>query len=281
MRLLSSDARHAIFAPLGDPGRAEAVVRRLGSAIAMGIIGDGEQLPAESQLAASLNVSTVTLREALSDLRARGLLETRRGRGGGSFVRASDDALTSLSHARLREMGSADLREFGDVRTAVSGTAARLAAQRATASEIQRLHDSIARMRAAGGAVEHRRIEGRFSIDVAAIAQSVRLTRLEIDLQAELGQLLWGTDLAEPDQELATGRHERVVLAIADRQGDVARQLTEEHIAATTSRLIGLHVQLTRGTIAEAESVPSRQPADGDAGHASPRDRATSREDGR
>ncbi|WP_181779928.1 GntR family transcriptional regulator, partial [Pseudonocardia pini] len=77
--------------------RSEAVVRRLGSAIALGIIVDGEQLPAELQLAASLNVSTVTLRDALSDLRARGLVATRRGRGGGSFVVASQEALTELS----------------------------------------------------------------------------------------------------------------------------------------------------------------------------------------
>jgi DNA-binding FadR family transcriptional regulator len=164
----------------------------------------------------------------------------------------------------------------------VSGTATRLAAQRATATEIQRLHDSVARLGSATDAVEHRRIEGRLFIDVAAIAQSVRLTRLEIDLQAELGQLLWGTDLSRADQELATHRHERVVQAIADRRGDAARQLTEEHIASTTSRLIALHVRLTRGTIAAGgESVSSRQPADGDAETASPHDRAAAPEDGR
>lgn len=266
MRLLSSDARHAIFAPLGDPGRAEAVVRRLGSAIAMGIIADGEQLPAETQLAASLNVSTVTLREALSDLRARGLLETRRGRGGGSFVRASDDALTSLSQARLRELGSADLREFGDVRIAISGTAARLAAERATAPEIERLHHSLARMRASTDAVEHRRVEGRFYIDVAAIAQSVRLTRHEIDLQAEMGQLLWGTPFSEEARDEATASHLQVVGAIERREPDAARRLTEERIAETTARLIRLHVRLTRESNgADGQSVTS--PPDHAAAH--------------
>ncbi|MDF2823630.1 MAG: hypothetical protein K0R68_1038 [Mycobacterium sp.] len=273
MRLLSSDARHAIFAPLGDPGRAEAVVRRLGSAIAMGIIADGEQLPSETQLAASLNVSTVTLREALSDLRARGLLETRRGRGGGSFVRASDGALTSLSHARLRELGSADLREFGDVRIAISGTAARLAAERASGLEIERLRSGLQRLGAAVSAVEHRRIEGRYYIDVAAIAQSVRLTRHEIDLQAEMGQLLWGTELAEQDRATATKGHEQVVDAIERRDAELARKLTEERIIETTSRLIAVHVRLTReADTADSHSVPSDPP---------PEDRAAAHEDGR
>src|SRR5919106_398351 len=99
----------------GGALRSEAVVRRVGSAIALGLLGDGEQLPAETELATMLNVSTVTLREALADLRELGLVETRRGRGGGSFVRARDDALAELAGSRLTDLGTTDLRELGDL----------------------------------------------------------------------------------------------------------------------------------------------------------------------
>ena len=82
MHLLSGDARRAVFAPLDDGAlRSEAVVRRVGSAIGLGLLGDGEQLPTEADLATMLTVSTVTLREALAELRKLGLVETRRGRG--------------------------------------------------------------------------------------------------------------------------------------------------------------------------------------------------------
>jgi DNA-binding FadR family transcriptional regulator len=247
MRLPAGDARRAVFAPLDDGAmRSEAVVRRLGSAIALGIIVDGEQLPAELQLAASLHVSTVTLRDALSDLRARGLVATRRGRGGGSFVVASQEALTELSRGRLRELGSTDLRELGDVRAAVSGSAARLAAARASDSEIARLRETLDRLDAAAGGTEQRRIEGRWFIDVAAAAQSVRLTREEIELQFELGQLLWGTERTAAELGLALESHRRVVDAIEARDGALARDLTEQQIAAVTSRLIEVHVRLTR-----------------------------------
>ena len=74
MQLLSGDARRAVFAPLDDGAlRSEAVVRRVGSAIALGLLADGEQLPAETDLATMLNASTVTLRAALDGLREVGL----------------------------------------------------------------------------------------------------------------------------------------------------------------------------------------------------------------
>ena len=80
MQLLSGDARRAVFAPLDDGAlRSEAVVRRVGSAIGLGLLADGEQLPTETDLATMLNVSTVTLRDALAELRELGLVETRRG----------------------------------------------------------------------------------------------------------------------------------------------------------------------------------------------------------
>lgn len=247
MRLLSGDARQAVFSPLDDgAGRSEAVVRRLGSAIALGIIVDGEQLPPETQLAASLNVSTVTLRDALSDLRIRGLVTTRRGRGGGSFVRASEAALTELSLGRLRQIGSTDLRELGDLRAAIAGAAARLSAERATSGEIARLRENVSRLAASSEGTEQRRIESRYYIDVAAAAQSVRLTMQEIDLQAELGQLLWGAPRTPAELAATLESHRQVLDAIEARDGTSARRITETHVGRVTARLIDVHVGLTR-----------------------------------
>jgi DNA-binding FadR family transcriptional regulator len=238
--------RSAVFAPLdGGAGRSDAVVRRLGSAIALGLIADGEQLPAESELATSLGVATVTLRDALSDLRRRGLVETRRGRGGGSFVRASESALAGLSRRRLRELATTDLRELGDSHAAVAGTAARLAAERATMAEIDRLASILDGLAAARRRADQRRIEGRYYIEVAAAAQSVRLTQQELALQSELAELqLYSRDTAG-GTVLTVHRHRQVVAAIRDRDGVLARQLTEAQIAARTLGMIEIHVTET------------------------------------
>ena len=247
MQVLSGDARRAVFAPLDDGAlRSEAVVRRVGSAIALGLLADAEQLPAETELATMLHVSTVTLREALAELRELGLVETRRGRGGGSFVRAHDDVLAELAEARLVELGTTDLRELGDVHGAVAATAARLAAGRASARELTRLRAIVDRLAAEPGTTGQRRADGRFYVEMAASAQSVRLTMHEMDLHLELGQLPWPPAHAPELLEEIVDAHRAVLDAVGRRDAAGARDLTEQHVDRRTLWSIDLHLERLR-----------------------------------
>jgi DNA-binding FadR family transcriptional regulator len=244
VQLLSGDARRAVFAPLDDGAlRSEAVVRRVGSAIALGLLGDGEQLPTETDLATMLNVSTMTLREALAELRKLGLVQTRRGRGGGSFVRSQDDVLADLADARLAQLGTTDLRELGDVHGAVAAAAARLAASRASPKEIARLRDIVDRLARATSVTDQRRAEGRYFIELAACAQSMRLTMQEMDLHLELGQLPWPPAHVPELLGVIVAGHRAVVDAIEDRDAPRARALTEEQIETRTVWSIELLLQ--------------------------------------
>jgi DNA-binding FadR family transcriptional regulator len=249
VQVLSGDARRAVFAPLDDGAlRSEAVVRRVGSAIALGLLADAEQLPAETDLATMLNVSTVTLRDALADLRGRGLVETRRGRGGGSFVRARDDALAELAGDRLAELGTTDLRELGDVHGAVAGTAARLAAARASAREIARLGEIVDRLAGEPTTTGQRRADGRFYVEMAAAAHSVRLTMHQMDLHLELGQLPWPPAHAPALLAEMVDAHRAVVDAVGRRDAARARELTEQHVERRTLWSVDLHLERLRWT---------------------------------
>jgi DNA-binding FadR family transcriptional regulator len=251
VQLLSGDARRAVFAPLDDGAlRSEAVVRRVGSAIALGLLADGEQLPTETDLATMLNVSTMTLREALSELRKLGLVRTRRGRGGGSFVCSREDVLAELADARLAELGTTDLRELGDVHGAVAAAAARLAASRASRTETARLRDLVDRLASAGSVTGQRRIDGRYYIELAACAQSVRLTMQEMDLHLELGQLPWPPAHSPGLLDVIVAGHRAVVDAIADRDAARARALAEAHVETRTLWAIELRLQRLGGAAA-------------------------------
>lgn len=246
MSEVSGTARHIVFAPLAEGGRGDVVARRIGEAIGLGLISDGEQLPSETDLAGAFNVSTVTLREALSTLRRQGLLETRRGRGGGSFVRASVDASTARLRRVLRDTGVHELREIGDHHLAVAGTAARLAAERASGDHLERLHEFVDALATAETAGDRRRADGRFHIEIAAAAQSTRLTRQEIDLQGEIGELLWIPFGEAVHLDEAVEQHRDILAAIEKGDGDGARATTERHVELGIARLIEFHLHLAK-----------------------------------
>ncbi|MEV1290356.1 GntR family transcriptional regulator, partial [Micromonospora sp. NPDC049679] len=72
--------------PVRGGNAFEITVARLVQAIKLGLVEVGERLPAERELAERLQVSRVTLREAIGALREAGYLRSRRGRAGGTFV---------------------------------------------------------------------------------------------------------------------------------------------------------------------------------------------------
>lgn len=239
----SSLAMSAAFSRLEIGGRADAIVQRIVEAIMLGLLDEGQQLPSENDLATQFGVATGTVREALTILRQQGLVETRRGRGGGSFVRLPQDGQAALPRARVRDISTAELRDLGDELLAVSGTAARLAAERAPTNVANSLSPLVAALRTADTPAEQRRADARFHIEVAVTSQSVRLTHAEVRLQAELSPLLWLIDETPDVQEIAE-RHHAIVVAIASGAATEARLLAEEHATANVRHVMGAHLRL-------------------------------------
>lgn len=159
----------------------------------------------------------------------------------------SPAALADLTRDRLAEVGVSDLRELGDLHAMVAGSAARLAAERASRTELARLRDLVSRMAAADDATELHRLEGRYYIEVAAAAQSARLTRLEIEIQGDLAQVMWRLRQDRSPASVASDRA-AVVDAIALHDPDLARRLTESQVAEDTRRLIEDHIAMTRSS---------------------------------
>jgi GntR family transcriptional repressor for pyruvate dehydrogenase complex len=240
---LTTVRARALFAPLDEGGRAETVARRLAKAIRLGLLLDGERLPAESHLAGQFGVSTVTLREALASLRQMGLVETRRGRRGGSFVRAPQEPQSARLVRPLHLLSLHELRDMGDHRAAVAGAAAKLAAERALPGDVATLREYAGRLRGATTLTERRRADARIHIEIAAAAQSPRLTRAEMDLWSEVGDMVW---LPVPDDAVAgiTGEHEALIDAIENHDAEQARRAAEQHVLAETGRLIKLRLGL-------------------------------------
>jgi len=255
-----TDAWHSVslISPLATAGRADEVVQRVSQAIQLGLFVDGEQLPPEAEFAGQLGVSAMTLREALAALRQQGLVETKRGRTGGTFVRRPAAPLVGTLRERLRDMAAGTLRDLTDEQFAVSGAAAKLAAARASAADARRLHALVRQLSGAASLGSRIRADSRFHIEVARASKSERLTHLEVELQTRLGDLLWlpaepsgmppGAEAGELlDPVAVSAEHAAIADAIAAKNGDLARELTERHIEANLRRLTSLRLAMAQG----------------------------------
>jgi len=205
--------------------------------------GPGSLLPSESELSRSLGVALVTAREALEGMRERGLVRTRRGRDGGSFVTYDRDAAARLLETRVRGHSRIELRDLALHVSAIAGTAAEIAADRASHDDVETLlaiHDG-ADLSTAGGA---RRALGRFQLEVAAISQSPRLVREEVRLQSEAGPLLWLCLREQEYRDLSAASRTRVIDAIRAVDPVAARSATIAQATAALDWLVDEKVRL-------------------------------------
>lgn len=236
-------AREVVFAPIGGQGLVEQAVRRLGEAIGLGLLEVGERLPPEGELAERFGIAPMTLRQALAILREAGYVETRRGRGGGTFVRrAVPPAPVSKARKRLASLTADDVRDLTDYRLAIAGAAAAFAAERATQGELESLRLLVEAMASPRRYSEFRRTDSRFHLAIASASRSARLTAAEASIQTEIGDLM--SLIPHPPEALrvSNAQHRAILEAISRRDPAAARRLTEEHVRGTGDFLVGLRL---------------------------------------
>ncbi|WP_424943744.1 FadR/GntR family transcriptional regulator [Aliiroseovarius crassostreae] len=129
------------FDPVGHESLAEAVVEQIETMIVDGILKEGRKLPSERELAEAMGVSRPKLREALQTLEDRGLVHVRHGEGT-HIASLSGRAMSPAMLALYTRHGSA-FYDYLEYRREQEAFASRLAAQRATQSDKDRLSDIL------------------------------------------------------------------------------------------------------------------------------------------
>lgn len=220
----------------------ETTVEQLATAIRLGVFVVGEQLPAERELAERLGVSRNTLREAIAALRDSGLVETRRGRSGGTVV-------TDAGHAALGEhlaTGGAAVRHGAaledalDFRRVVEPGAARLAATRRLSGDQRAwLTESLRAVREADRG-DHRIADSRLHLAIATVTGSPMVVEAVTRAQGALGELLGAIPVLPTNIDHSHEQHDVIVAAILAGDPDTARTTMEEHCDATSALLRGL-----------------------------------------
>jgi GntR family transcriptional regulator, transcriptional repressor for pyruvate dehydrogenase complex len=226
----------AVFAPVRSQTAFEETVDRLGTAIKLGLLAPGSQLPAERELCARLGIARSTLRQALTALSQSGHVFATRGRGGGTFVA---DPLPPADPPSPQML--ARWREMCDQRLAVELGVALLAAERAERDDLDALDEVAATLDATlEDFVAYRQADIRLHVGLAEATRSTQLVRAMTETQGAMTDLI--AYIAHPPEVLASSnaQHRRLLAAVRERDAMRAVRAMSEHLQGTEHILAGL-----------------------------------------
>jgi GntR family transcriptional repressor for pyruvate dehydrogenase complex len=232
----TGDPLASLFKPVQPPTAFEQTVERLATAIKLGFLPPGGQLPPERELARQLEISRTTLRQALTALTQSGLVTTSRGRRGGTFVA---DPLPLPARPR-RVFAEDELSAFLDYRLAIEMGAAARAAERAVPADIETLVGLTDEMDGFDEFEEYRQADLRFHMGLAEAAHSPRLVEAMAEVQGQLDEVI--ELVPHPQEVLKRSNEQHRALVAALRKGDAAgaAKLIREHVGGTEYFLAGM-----------------------------------------
>jgi len=225
-------AEAASDTPMAPTAVYEQVATRLRQRIRLGLLPVGERLPPERLLAEQLGVSRVTLRDALGILQGEGLIERRRGAGGGAVIVGRHTSPVEARAELCRQ--TATFVRILELRLVIEPGAARLASERRTEDDLRRLELSIEGMQCAvrlgrDGVGEFHRADSIFHLTIAAASRNPYLYEAVEKARSRLFTPMAAIEKQELQQD-SVAEHRAVLEAIADGDGDRAASDMEHHL---------------------------------------------------
>jgi DNA-binding FadR family transcriptional regulator len=232
-------AESVLLRPVRAGNPFEETVERLLQAIKLGVVAPGNRLPSERDLAARLNVSRVTLREAIRALTEAGYVESRRGRYGGTFVNDRLPKPRRTTARRLARKHGDGLEDALTLRAVLEiGAAEAAAARRPTKAEREHLLRCLADT-ASANLTDYRRMDSRLHLAVAELSGSPSLMSATADARMRLNELLDAIPLLERNLQHSNQQHQAIVDAILAGDQQAARRTMLEHLNGTAALLRG------------------------------------------
>jgi DNA-binding FadR family transcriptional regulator len=198
--------------------------------IALGVFGPGDRIPSERQLAHQLGVGRMTVREATGLLREEGLVATRRGQSGGTFVLDSPARPSGRVTAKMLNA----VRDNFEFRRALEPAAAALTAEHASQRERRRICD-LAEGDAANLGL-FRMLDSRFHLAIAEacpnqlFAGAISTSRAEFFVWADAAWAKVDWDTVAPEERDFGRQHRAIAEAIRDGHAGRAAEAMSEHL---------------------------------------------------
>jgi DNA-binding FadR family transcriptional regulator len=224
------------FEPVSTRRTFEEALQQIADKLRAGDLHAGDKLPSERDLAAQMQISRPTVREAVKALVDAGVLEVRRGQTGGIFVRSE---LVPRDLVRLGwEVRVSEVAGVLEARRLLEPRVAQLAAVHASAEDFAAMQKTIDRQGELAGQADFLRHEDLFlQLDLAfhlTIARSTGNSTVVSLMRSLFRRLELARDMAmhaPTIPEWTIDIHERTLDAIRSADFERIDKVMDEHLA--------------------------------------------------
>lgn len=216
----------------------EEVSDALKEAILRGEYQVGDKLPSEKELAEAFNVSRAVVREAIRYLELTGLVKIKQGATGGAFV---SEMSSNILQTYMRDMvafGNISVSQYIEIRRHIEPEVSRLAAIRASDSDLEYLEQSVLLSKTGKPGDEFlinnmgfHQLLGRASHNPFYIVIEDCL----VELSTELIKIIKPEDVDLHDYK----EHDAIYRAVLERDPERAFGATQIHIESVSEQVLG------------------------------------------
>jgi DNA-binding FadR family transcriptional regulator len=220
---------------------ADQVVGKLLDDIVSGKFPPGSILPSEAELARGEEVSRLTVREAITVLRTKRVLEVQHGRG--TFVSPIsmwspfDPALLAAKSESSAGVGTLP-KKLIEARRLVEVGVAELAAARRTEEDLNAMEEALRRMETADGDIDS---IANADIDFHQAIMSAAGNAVITALFSPIEHLVWEarrqTTAYLRMRNRAIEAHKRILKSIREKDPESARRTMQDHLVQTEEYL--------------------------------------------
>ena len=232
------------LAPIAIQTAGERIAERIVTAIALGEFVPDQRLPTERDLAAMLEVSRTTVREALQRLQAAGYVTTRRGRAGGTFVATSRGPEADEMIRRTLVPAWQSLTTILDFRSLIEQTIARAAAQRRDAADIAAIRKAVGDYAQATDRDSSHLADHALHQAIAKATHNDRLVELSASIRREVSLGFDAEPYSPQTRQLAVQQHPTLAGAVIAGDADHSAGLAAEHFSLTEDMLRELYARI-------------------------------------
>ena len=217
-----------------------SIVDQIRSAILDGRFEPGDQLPNEKEMTDQFGVSKHTLREALRALEAMGLLEIRKGAGGGPVVVEVDQGSLNNQLMSFFRFKDVSIKDLSQVRRLIEPFLAKLAAQNMQPEQISQLHELNLKCESIlekGRSIVGGREEIDFHVVLARASGNPVLETMLDFVNSYLAQLKLQHKPGMGFSRKVLESHKEITRAIERKDGDLAAELMLKHVIEVEENL--------------------------------------------